>query len=53
MVTDLISGDYVGDNYPNGIYIPQDDQLYLSRYYQSPDLSMNTVKIIYLNISII
>ena len=44
MTTDIISGRYEGVNYPNGIYIPQDDELYLSRYTQSPNLAISTVR---------
>ncbi|CAG8663617.1 4652_t:CDS:10 [Rhizophagus irregularis] len=31
---DLIAGDYSGDSYPTGIYIPQDDRSYLSSFSQ-------------------
>ena len=33
---DVSSGYDTGLNYPNGIYIPQDDQIYLSSYKNGP-----------------
>lgn len=33
---DVSSGFDVGENFPKGIYIPQDDQLYLSSYRNGP-----------------
>ncbi|GES81430.1 heme peroxidase [Rhizophagus clarus] len=38
---DIISGEYSGENYPTGIYIPPDDQLYTSRYSQGQNLSVD------------
>ncbi|CAG8456991.1 13944_t:CDS:10 [Funneliformis mosseae] len=37
---DISSGDYSGVNYPTGIYIPQDDQTYLSQNPQNASLVM-------------
>jgi hypothetical protein len=33
---DVSSGYDTGEKFPNGIYIPQDDQLYLSSYRNGP-----------------
>ena len=33
---DVNSGPDNGENYPTGIYIPQDDRLYLSSYRNGP-----------------
>jgi hypothetical protein len=44
MTTDIVSGHYQGDSYPSGIYIPQDDGLYLSKYPKSPDLTISVVR---------
>ena len=43
MVADVIAGHFEGDNYPTGIYIPQDDKSYLSKYPSNPNLAISTV----------
>ena len=36
MKMDISSGYDTGDKFPNGIYIPSDDQFYLSSYKNGP-----------------
>lgn len=50
MKMDISSGFESGMNYPKGVYIPQDDQIYLSSYRNGPkpaDLSFAEVSFYY------
>lgn len=51
MKMDISSGFEAGMNYPKGIYIPQDDQFYLSSYRNGPkpaDLTFAEVSLNYI-----